>query len=137
MNTWFVFTGSRSHSSQTTYDPETRTRFVYVIFLIMCLCVFSLCIMHAVLSLYPDLRQRHVAMATPGPVPRSPGGTPLRGAPGGPPEKGLAGSVASPTGASQAETPQQMMRRSMSPYSPGPGSGSVHSYSYINPCIDK
>ncbi|KAF4111959.1 hypothetical protein G5714_006754 [Onychostoma macrolepis] len=72
-----------------------------------------------------DLRQRHVAMATPGPVPspRSPGGTPLHGAPGGPPEKGLAGSVASPTGASQTETPQQMMRRSMSPYSPGPGPG--------------
>lgn len=72
-----------------------------------------------------DLRQRHVAMATPGPVPRpmSPGGTPLHGAPGGPPEKGLAGSVASPTGASQAETPQQMMRRSMIPYSPGPGLG--------------
>ncbi|KAI2663325.1 Endoplasmic reticulum junction formation protein lunapark-B [Labeo rohita] len=74
-----------------------------------------------------DLRQRHVAMSTPGPVPSpmSPGGaTPLRGAPGGPPEKGLAGAVASPTGATQAETPQ-MMRRSMSPYSPGPGSGSV------------
>ncbi|XP_050969390.1 endoplasmic reticulum junction formation protein lunapark-B isoform X1 [Labeo rohita] len=72
-----------------------------------------------------DLRQRHVAMSTPGPVPSpmSPGGaTPLRGAPGGPPEKGLAGAVASPTGATQAETPQ-MMRRSMSPYSPGPGSG--------------
>ncbi|XP_043097507.1 endoplasmic reticulum junction formation protein lunapark-B isoform X2 [Puntigrus tetrazona] len=47
-----------------------------------------------------DLRQRHVAMATPGPVsgPMTPGGTPLRAAPGGPPEKGLAGSVASPTG---------------------------------------
>uniref|UniRef100_A0A673FVR2 Endoplasmic reticulum junction formation protein lunapark n=1 Tax=Sinocyclocheilus rhinocerous TaxID=307959 RepID=A0A673FVR2_9TELE len=71
-----------------------------------------------------DLRQRHVAMASPGPVPSpmSPGATPLRGAPGGPPEKGLARSVASPTGASQAETPQQMMR-SMNPYSPGPGSG--------------
>ncbi|XP_067229402.1 endoplasmic reticulum junction formation protein lunapark-B isoform X4 [Chanodichthys erythropterus] len=69
-----------------------------------------------------DLRQRHVAMATPGlvPGPMTPGGTPLRTAPGGPPEKGLAGSVASP---SQAETPQHMMRRSMNPYSPGPGSG--------------
>lgn len=92
------------------------------------LCVFTVCLMHAVLSLYPDLRQRHVAMSTPGPVPSpmSPGGaTPLRGAPGGPPEKGLAGAVASPTGATQAETPQ-MMRRSMSPYSPGPGSGSVY-----------
>ncbi|XP_048056676.1 endoplasmic reticulum junction formation protein lunapark-B isoform X1 [Megalobrama amblycephala] len=69
-----------------------------------------------------DLRQRHVAMATPGlvPGPMTPGGTPLRTAPGGPPEKGLAGSVASP---SQAETPQHMLRRSMNPYSPGPGSG--------------
>ncbi|XP_051753168.1 endoplasmic reticulum junction formation protein lunapark-B isoform X2 [Ctenopharyngodon idella] len=69
-----------------------------------------------------DLRQRHVALATPGlvPGPMTPGGTPLRTAPGGPPEKGLAGSVASP---SQAETPQHMMRRSMNPYSPGPESG--------------
>uniref|UniRef100_A0A8C2BGP7 Endoplasmic reticulum junction formation protein lunapark n=1 Tax=Cyprinus carpio TaxID=7962 RepID=A0A8C2BGP7_CYPCA len=71
-----------------------------------------------------DLRQRHVAVASPGAVlsPMSPGATPLHGAPGGPPEKGLASSVASPTGASQAETPRQMMR-SMNPYSPGPGSG--------------
>lgn len=72
-----------------------------------------------------ELRQRHIAMATPGPVlgPMSPGTTPLRTAPGGPPEKGLAGSASTPAGASQAETPQQMMRRSMNPYSPGPGSG--------------
>ncbi|XP_056123091.1 endoplasmic reticulum junction formation protein lunapark-B isoform X1 [Rhinichthys klamathensis goyatoka] len=62
-----------------------------------------------------DLRQRHVAMATPGPGPMTPGATPHRTAPGGPPEKGLAGSP--------AETPQQMMRRNMNPYSPGPGSG--------------
>lgn len=78
-------------------------------------------------------------MASSGAVlsPMSPGATPLHGAPGGPPEKGLAGSVASPTGASQAETPQQMMRRSMIPYSPGPGLGLVHSYLFINPCMDK
>jgi len=89
--------------------------------------VFSVCTIHAIFSLYPDLRQRHVALATPGlvPGPMTPGGTPLRTAPGGPPEKGLAGSVASP---SQAETPQHMMRRSMNPYSPGPESGLVHSY---------
>ncbi|XP_057193470.1 endoplasmic reticulum junction formation protein lunapark-B isoform X3 [Triplophysa rosa] len=65
-----------------------------------------------------DLRQRHVAMATPGPLPMTPGATPLRTAPGGPPEKGGAGPVTSPP-----NTPQQMMRQSMSPYSPGPGSG--------------
>ncbi|KAG1942388.1 endoplasmic reticulum junction formation protein lunapark-B isoform X3 [Pimephales promelas] len=62
-----------------------------------------------------DLRQRHVAMATPGPGPMTPGATPHRTAPGGPPEKGLGGSP--------AESPQQMMRRNMNPYSPGPGSG--------------
>ncbi|KAA0713424.1 Endoplasmic reticulum junction formation protein lunapark-B [Triplophysa tibetana] len=65
-----------------------------------------------------DLRQRHVAMATPGLLPMTPGATPLRTAPGGPPEKGGAGPVTSPP-----STPQQMMRQSMSPYSPGPGSG--------------
>lgn len=82
--------------------------------------VFSVCTMHFILSLYTDLRQRHVAMATPGPGPMTPGATPHRTAPGGPPEKGLAGSP--------AETPQQMMRRNMNPYSPGPGSGLVNSY---------
>ncbi|XP_051563392.1 endoplasmic reticulum junction formation protein lunapark-B isoform X2 [Myxocyprinus asiaticus] len=72
-----------------------------------------------------DLRQRHVAMSTPGTVPNtmSPGATPLRAAPGGPPDKGAAGSAGSPAGASAAETPQHMMRRSMNPYSPGPGTG--------------
>ncbi|TRY85213.1 hypothetical protein DNTS_009257 [Danionella cerebrum] len=72
-----------------------------------------------------ELRQRNVAMATPGVVAGalSPGATPLRAAPGGPPEKGLAGCVSSPAGASPAETPQHMMRRSMNPYSPGPGAG--------------
>ncbi|XP_073726820.1 endoplasmic reticulum junction formation protein lunapark-B isoform X1 [Misgurnus anguillicaudatus] len=68
-----------------------------------------------------DLRQRHVAMATPGPVLMTPGGTPLRTAPGGPPENGGAASMTTPAGASLADTPQQMMRRS--PYSPGPGPG--------------
>ncbi|XP_051987003.1 endoplasmic reticulum junction formation protein lunapark-B isoform X1 [Xyrauchen texanus] len=72
-----------------------------------------------------DLRQRHVAMPTPGTMPNtmSPGATPLRAAPGGPPDKGAAGTAGSPAGASAAETPQHMMRRSMNPYSPGPGTG--------------
>ncbi|KAG9277593.1 protein lunapark-B isoform X1 [Astyanax mexicanus] len=70
-----------------------------------------------------DLRQRHVAMATPGPRPMAPGATPLRAAPGGPPEKGLAASAASsPQMASGMETPPQM-RRHASPYSPSPGAG--------------
>ncbi|XP_052456625.1 endoplasmic reticulum junction formation protein lunapark-B isoform X2 [Carassius gibelio] len=65
-----------------------------------------------------ELRQRHVLFPGATPLHMAPGATPLHM----PPEKGLARSVASPTGASQAETPQQMMR-SMNPYSPGPGSG--------------
>ncbi|XP_035382710.1 endoplasmic reticulum junction formation protein lunapark-B isoform X1 [Electrophorus electricus] len=71
-----------------------------------------------------DVRQRHVAMATPGPMPRpvTPGATPLRAAPGGPPEKGLAASTSSPAGASAMETPPYM-RRIVSPYSPAPGTG--------------
>ncbi|XP_076871699.1 endoplasmic reticulum junction formation protein lunapark-B isoform X2 [Brachyhypopomus gauderio] len=71
-----------------------------------------------------DVRQRHVAMATPGPMPRpmTPGATPLRAAPGGPPEKGLAASASSPAGTISMETPPSV-RRSLSPYSPvlGPG----------------
>ncbi|XP_017559172.1 endoplasmic reticulum junction formation protein lunapark-B isoform X2 [Pygocentrus nattereri] len=69
-----------------------------------------------------DLRQRHVAMATPGPHPMAPGATPLRAAPGGPPEKGLAASATSPAMASTMDSPPQM-RRHVSPYSPAPGTG--------------
>ncbi|KAL7826047.1 hypothetical protein SRHO_G00337850 [Serrasalmus rhombeus] len=69
-----------------------------------------------------DLRQRHVAMATPGPHPMAPGATPLRAAPGGPPEKGLAASATSPAMASTIDSPPQM-RRHVSPYSPAPGTG--------------
>ncbi|XP_066522543.1 endoplasmic reticulum junction formation protein lunapark-B isoform X2 [Hoplias malabaricus] len=70
-----------------------------------------------------DLRQRHVAMATPGGRPMAPGATPIRAAPGGPPEKGLAAAAAAtPAMASPMETPLQM-RRHMSPYSPAPGTG--------------
>lgn len=83
--------------------------------------------MRASLSLFPDLRQRHVAMATPGPLPMTPGATPLRTAPGGPPEKGGAGPVTSPP-----DTPQQMMRQSMSPYSPGPGTGLKQAHMHLD-----
>ncbi|XP_034154576.2 endoplasmic reticulum junction formation protein lunapark-B isoform X1 [Pangasianodon hypophthalmus] len=71
-----------------------------------------------------EVRQRHVAMATPGPVPRPPppGATPLRTAPGGPPESTLGTPVSSPALSSGMETPPQM-RRSMSPYSPALGTG--------------
>ncbi|XP_036425826.1 endoplasmic reticulum junction formation protein lunapark-B isoform X2 [Colossoma macropomum] len=69
-----------------------------------------------------DLRQRHVAMATPGPRPMAPGATPLRAAPGGPPEKGLAASATSPAMASAMDSPPQMSRH-ISPYSPAPGTG--------------
>ncbi|XP_047015001.1 endoplasmic reticulum junction formation protein lunapark-B isoform X2 [Ictalurus punctatus] len=71
-----------------------------------------------------EVRQRHVAMATPGPMsrPAPPGATPLRTAPGGPPENILGASVSSPALSSSMETPPQM-RRSMSPYSPVLGTG--------------
>ncbi|XP_060774700.1 endoplasmic reticulum junction formation protein lunapark-B isoform X2 [Neoarius graeffei] len=71
-----------------------------------------------------EVRQRHVAMATPGPMPRPqpPGATPLRAAPGGPPEHLLGASASSPAPSSSVETPPQM-RRSMSPYSPALGTG--------------
>ncbi|XP_058258870.1 endoplasmic reticulum junction formation protein lunapark-B isoform X1 [Hemibagrus wyckioides] len=71
-----------------------------------------------------EVRQRHVAMATPGPMLRPPqhGATPLRSAPGGPPDNthGAPGSSPAPSGG--METPPQM-RRSMSPYSPALGTG--------------
>ncbi|KAI4880289.1 hypothetical protein NFI96_030726 [Prochilodus magdalenae] len=69
-----------------------------------------------------ELRQRHVAMATPGPRAMAPGATPLRAAPGGPPEKGLTPSAASPTMTTPMDTSPQM-RRHVSPYSPAPGTG--------------
>ncbi|XP_072539712.1 endoplasmic reticulum junction formation protein lunapark-B isoform X2 [Salminus brasiliensis] len=69
-----------------------------------------------------DLRQRHIAMATPGARPMAPGATPLRAAPGGPPEKGLAASASSSPMTSGMETPPQM-RRHVSPYSASPGTG--------------
>ncbi|KAM9483356.1 endoplasmic reticulum junction formation protein lunapark-B isoform 2-T2 [Clarias gariepinus] len=85
-----------------------------------------------------ELRHRHIAMATPGPVlrplqpgatplppgatPLPPGATPLRTAPGGPPENVHGTPVSSLVLGSGMETPPQM-RRSMSPYSPVLGTG--------------
>lgn len=71
-----------------------------------------------------ELRQRHLAMTTPGPAGLllSPGGTPHRTAPGGPPEKTLGASATSPAASGGMETPPQM-RRNISPYSPAPGIG--------------
>ncbi|KAK3557019.1 hypothetical protein QTP70_022906 [Hemibagrus guttatus] len=71
-----------------------------------------------------EVRQRHVAMATPGAMFRPPqhGSTPLRTAPGGPPDThGASGSSPAPSGS--METPPPQMRRSMSPYSPVLGTG--------------
>ncbi|XP_060724873.1 endoplasmic reticulum junction formation protein lunapark-B isoform X2 [Tachysurus vachellii] len=71
-----------------------------------------------------EVRQRHVAMSTPGPMPRPPqhGATPLRSAPGGPPDNIHGASGSSPALSSSTETPPQM-RRNLSPYSPVLGTG--------------
>lgn len=88
----------------------------------------------------PELRQRHIPVATPGlgPAPRPPlpGATPLRTAPGGPPETILGASASSPTLTSGMVTPPQA-RRSMSPYSPVMGTGPIRSSSTLHLSCDK
>ncbi|TTH38812.1 Acetylcholine receptor subunit alpha [Bagarius yarrelli] len=71
-----------------------------------------------------EVRHRHVAMATPGPMPRPPqhGATPLHTAPGGPPDSIHGASGPGPAPSISMETPPQM-RRNMSPYSPRLGTG--------------
>lgn len=93
--------------------PETFTKLSPVTF-----CIFLSII------LTPEVRQRHVAMATPGPMLRPPqhGATPLRSAPGGPPDSAHGAPGSSPALSGGMETPPQM-RRSMSPYSPVLGTG--------------